>query len=242
METTCEGVSRYVVYFTKGLADVVLSEVSALAPGITVGEPADRFAVVTADAASPGWLRSAGRTLDDIRLLVAGPPAVPDAAGFGQPCAQVAPTTSGRRATIDATPAHGDLVRQLFFGGLPDDLLAPLTMALEHIYDHIIIKRLARWSPGCPDSVSEFTADRNHPRLVCELAGQWHPEGNLTPGASSARLCQPRVRRPTGCRDRGDPGARFRLPALSPDHGGDRIGVMDGQRHRGASRSQAGGY
>jgi hypothetical protein len=178
METTCEGVSRYVVYFTKGLADVVLSEVSALAPGITVGEPADRFAAVTADAASPGRLRSAGRTLDDIRLPVAGPPAVPDAAGFGQPCAQVAPTTSGR----------------------------------------------------------------NHPRLVCELAGQWHPEGNLTPGASSARLCQPRVRRPTGCRDRGDPGARFRLPALSPDHGGGRIGVMDGQRHRGASHSQAGGY
>src|ERR1019366_2288020 len=61
METTCEGVSRYVVYFTKGLADVVLSEVSALAPGITVGEPADRFAVVTADAASPGWLAAIRR-------------------------------------------------------------------------------------------------------------------------------------------------------------------------------------
>ena len=35
-----------VVYFTKGLADVVAAEISQLAPQAEVGEPADRFVIV----------------------------------------------------------------------------------------------------------------------------------------------------------------------------------------------------
>jgi DNA-binding MarR family transcriptional regulator len=47
-------------------------------------------------------------------------------------------TPDGQRAIVKAAPAHVDLVRQLFFGGLPKELLAPLSQALEAIYDHIV--------------------------------------------------------------------------------------------------------
>jgi DNA-binding MarR family transcriptional regulator len=47
-------------------------------------------------------------------------------------------TPAGRRAIVKAAPGHVDLVRRLFFGGLPKDLLTPLSEALEAIYDHIV--------------------------------------------------------------------------------------------------------
>jgi DNA-binding MarR family transcriptional regulator len=47
-------------------------------------------------------------------------------------------TADGRRAIVRAAPGHVDLVRRLYFGGLPKDLLAPLSEALEAIYDHIV--------------------------------------------------------------------------------------------------------
>ena len=37
-----------------------------------------------------------------------------------------------------ASVGHIDLVRRLFFEGLPDELLEPLTVGLETVYDHII--------------------------------------------------------------------------------------------------------
>ncbi len=42
-------------------------------------------------------------------------------------------TVLGREALSTAAPAHVELVRNLFFDSLPDNLLAPLTAALEHI-------------------------------------------------------------------------------------------------------------
>ena len=42
-------------------------------------------------------------------------------------------TPAGREAIEAAVPGHVDLVRRLFFESLPDELLAPLTAALEHI-------------------------------------------------------------------------------------------------------------
>ena len=47
-------------------------------------------------------------------------------------------TPEGRRAIVEAAPGHVDLVRHLFFEGLPRELLAPLTEALEAIYGHIV--------------------------------------------------------------------------------------------------------
>lgn len=43
-------------------------------------------------------------------------------------------TARGRQAIAEAAPAHVDLVRSLFFDPLPENLLVPLTAALEHIY------------------------------------------------------------------------------------------------------------
>ena len=47
-------------------------------------------------------------------------------------------TPDGQRAIAEAAPGHVDLVRRLFFGGLPKELLAPLSQALEAVYDHIV--------------------------------------------------------------------------------------------------------
>ena len=43
-------------------------------------------------------------------------------------------TKAGREAIASAAPGHVALVRRLFFESLPDDLLLPLTAALEHIH------------------------------------------------------------------------------------------------------------
>jgi DNA-binding MarR family transcriptional regulator len=43
-------------------------------------------------------------------------------------------TKAGREAIEAAAPSHVALVRRLFFDSLPDELLAPLTAALEHIH------------------------------------------------------------------------------------------------------------
>src|SRR5580693_8007790 len=42
-------------------------------------------------------------------------------------------TPDGKRAIVGAAPGHVDLVRRLFFEGLPKELLAPLSEALEAI-------------------------------------------------------------------------------------------------------------
>jgi DNA-binding MarR family transcriptional regulator len=46
-------------------------------------------------------------------------------------------TKAGRNAIDAAAPGHVALVRRLFFDPLPDELLAPLTAALEHIHGHL---------------------------------------------------------------------------------------------------------
>jgi Putative RNA methylase family UPF0020 len=107
METTSHAASRYVAYFTKGLADVVTGEISALAAGAACGQTADRFTVVTADAAAVTRLCTLGRTIDDFRLLVAGPSAIPDAESFDQLCAQAGAATRAYLAAAD--PARADV-------------------------------------------------------------------------------------------------------------------------------------
>ena len=46
-------------------------------------------------------------------------------------------TAAGRDAVRAAAPRHAALIRQLFFDSLPDELLASLTAALEHIQVNI---------------------------------------------------------------------------------------------------------
>jgi DNA-binding MarR family transcriptional regulator len=42
-------------------------------------------------------------------------------------------TAAGRDAITQAAPGHVELVRRLFFDSIPDELVAPLTAALEHV-------------------------------------------------------------------------------------------------------------
>jgi hypothetical protein len=44
----------------------------------------------------------------------------------------------GRRAIVEAAPGHVDLVRHVFFEGLPKEQPGPLTEALEAIDDHVV--------------------------------------------------------------------------------------------------------
>jgi DNA-binding MarR family transcriptional regulator len=91
---------------------------------------------VTVLAAQIGWERS--RVSHHVRrmsargLVTCGP-----SAADGR-VTEVTLASHGRRALAEAAPGHVDLVRRLFFGGLPDGLLGPLGEALESVYANII--------------------------------------------------------------------------------------------------------
>jgi DNA-binding MarR family transcriptional regulator len=51
---------------------------------------------------------------------------------------EVTLTDCGRQALEEAAPGHVDLVRHLFFGGLPEGLVGALSEALESVYANII--------------------------------------------------------------------------------------------------------
>jgi DNA-binding MarR family transcriptional regulator len=61
-----------------------------------------------------------------------------DLAASDRRATEIRLTPGGRRAIVEAAPGHVDLVRHLFFGGLPKELLAPLGQALEAIHDHVV--------------------------------------------------------------------------------------------------------
>jgi len=97
--------------------------------------PGDRLPI-TELAAMIGWERSrlshhvkrmAGRA-----LVRTGP------AAAARRVTEVSLTASGRRMLEEAAPGHVELVRRLFFGGLPRDLLDPLTSALEAVHRHLL--------------------------------------------------------------------------------------------------------
>jgi DNA-binding MarR family transcriptional regulator len=91
---------------------------------------------ITVLAAQIGWERS--RVSHHVRrmsargLVACGPSAA------DRRVTEVTLTSGGRRALEEAAPGHVDLVRRLFFGGLPADLVGPLGDALESVYANII--------------------------------------------------------------------------------------------------------
>jgi Putative RNA methylase family UPF0020 len=97
---------EFVAYFTKGLGDVVAGELREIlrpAGGVVVGEPGERFtvigqpgerfAVVGGTVEAAGVVASRGRTVDDFRLLVAGPRRVAGEAEFRELCEEAARRT-----------------------------------------------------------------------------------------------------------------------------------------------------
>jgi DNA-binding MarR family transcriptional regulator len=91
---------------------------------------------ITVLAAQIGWERS--RVSHHVRrmsargLVTCGPSAA------DRRVTEVTLTARGWQAQQDAAPGHVDLVRRLFFGGLPEGLVGPLGEALEGVYANII--------------------------------------------------------------------------------------------------------
>jgi DNA-binding MarR family transcriptional regulator len=91
---------------------------------------------VTVLAAQIGWERSRVshhvRRMSDRGLVTCGLSAA------DRRVTEVTLTDQGRQALEDAAPGHVDLVRRLFFDGLPPGLVGPLSEALEFVYANII--------------------------------------------------------------------------------------------------------
>ena len=91
---------------------------------------------VTVLAAQIGWERSRVshhvRRMSDRGLVACGLSAA------DRRVTEVTLTDQGRQALADAAPGHVDLVRRLFFDGLPAGLVSPLSEALESVYANII--------------------------------------------------------------------------------------------------------
>ena len=105
---------------------------------------------ITVLAAQIGWERS--RVSHHVRrmsargLVTCGPSAT------DKRVTEVTLTVYGRQAQEEAARGHVDLVRRLFFEGLPADLVEPLSEALESIYANIIkqgsLPPPIDWAPG----------------------------------------------------------------------------------------------
>src|SRR5579862_4228789 len=103
---------------------------------------------VTALAAQIGWERS--RLSHHARRMSKRGLVDCELAATDRRATDISLTEEGWRAIAEAAPGHVDLVRQLFFGGLPKTLLSPLISALEAIYDNI----LEQGSLPSPDGVA----------------------------------------------------------------------------------------
>jgi DNA-binding MarR family transcriptional regulator len=99
------------------------------------GAPDDGMQV-SALAAQIGWERS--RVSHHARRMEGRGLVHCDLSARDRRATEVRLTPPGRRAIVEAAPGHVDLVRHLFFGGLPKELLGPLSQALEAIYEHIV--------------------------------------------------------------------------------------------------------
>jgi DNA-binding MarR family transcriptional regulator len=100
-----------------------------------LGSVPDQRMQVSALAAQIGWERSRlshhARRMEGRHLVEC------NLATQDKRATEIRLTPNGWQAMVEAAPGHVDLVRRLFFGGLPRDLLGPLSEALEAIYDHI---------------------------------------------------------------------------------------------------------
>jgi len=91
---------------------------------------------ITVLAAQIGWERS--RVSHHVRRMSARGLVTCGLSAADRRVTEVALTGRGRQAQEDAAPGHVDLVRRLFFGGLPERLVGPLGEALESVYANII--------------------------------------------------------------------------------------------------------
>ena len=91
---------------------------------------------ITVLAAQIGWERS--RVSHHVRRMSARGLVTCGLSAADRRVTEVTLTARGRQAHEVAAPGHVDLVRRLFFGGLPAGLVGPLSEALEGVYANII--------------------------------------------------------------------------------------------------------
>jgi DNA-binding MarR family transcriptional regulator len=91
---------------------------------------------ITVLAAQIGWERS--RVSHHVRRMSARGLVSCGLSAADRRVTEVTLTGRGRQVLEEAAPGHVDLVRRLFFGGLPADLVGPLSEALESVYANII--------------------------------------------------------------------------------------------------------
>ena len=91
---------------------------------------------ITMLAAKIGWERS--RVSHHVRRMSARGLVACALSDADRRVTEVTLTGQGRQALEEAAPGHVDLVRRLFFGGLPAALVGPLREALECVYANII--------------------------------------------------------------------------------------------------------
>ena len=91
---------------------------------------------ITVLAAQIGWERS--RVSHHVRRMSARGLVTCGLSAADRRVTEVTLTARGRRALEEAAPGHVDLVRRLFFEGLPEGLVRPLGEALESVYANII--------------------------------------------------------------------------------------------------------
>ena len=91
---------------------------------------------ITGLAARIGWERS--RLSHQARRMSARGLVTCDVLASDRRATEVRLTDQGWRAITDASDGHIELVRRLFFGGLPADQLSAVTDALEAVYENLI--------------------------------------------------------------------------------------------------------
>jgi len=91
---------------------------------------------VTALAAQIGWERS--RVSHHVRRMSSRGLVTCGLSAADRRATEVTLTSDGRQALKGAAPGHVELVRRLFFEGLPANLTGPLSEALESVYANII--------------------------------------------------------------------------------------------------------
>jgi DNA-binding MarR family transcriptional regulator len=91
---------------------------------------------ITVLAAQIGWERS--RVSHHVRRMSARGLVTFGPSAADRRVTEVTLTDRGRQVLQEAAPGHVELVRRLFFGGLPAGLVGPLSQALESVYANII--------------------------------------------------------------------------------------------------------
>lgn len=174
-----------VAYVTKGLADVATDEVRGLAPAARLDEPGERFFFARLSIPALLTVRDEARTIDDLRLLVAGPTTVTSTIDF--------------QAMLDVAARRTHEV-------LGDDRLGDVHWSITMAARSPVWRTKPAWDPAPPVRAHLFGADpaatsRRPVDVRLQIDGRVaHASVNLTArpiGKHAVAVARPGALRPT---------------------------------------------